>query len=208
VRFVLRKLPVQAVLLGHGALLLVLLSAVALRPNVGIYRSIARSALFFQDPLADPTGAWRLAGWQQELKTAFEHPLTGQGLGGYSEWFDGRQWQRVAIHNDYIMYFSKFGVVGILLLAAALGSWHVETMSVVHSEGDRYWELTMRVLQICVLMHMVFASFFTFSVFFWILLGAGTVLVREKHSSHTVHVGSARAFQAGHLASPTLRSGT
>lgn len=179
--FVWKKLPVQTIFMLNAVPVLLILGALAagvLRGN--IYEHVLQSASFVEDPTQDPTGAWRLTGWQQEMKKAMQHPLFGEGFGGYSQWFDGYKWLRVWVHNGYIMYFSKLGAVGMLLLLGLIVYWFVEMQKYGSREGDRYYRWLGYALQACVLAHLVYAFFFEFTVFFWILLAAGTVLVREQ----------------------------
>ena len=107
-----------------------------------------------------------------------KRPIFGQGLGGYSEWFDGQQWQRVAVHNGYIMHLSKFGIVGLLLLFTSLVRWYAETSKYVRIEKNSYYKLLGYAIQISVFMHLIYAFFYDFTIFFWILLAIGTVLAR------------------------------
>ncbi|MEM2045930.1 MAG: hypothetical protein QXO20_07145 [Candidatus Bathyarchaeia archaeon] len=150
--------------------------------NSNLYAVLLKSASFFQNPREDPTGSWRLIGWQQELERSMKNSLLGQGLGGYSEWFDGQQWQRVAVHNGYIMFFSKFGIIGLFLVFFGLFSWYLEMLKYTRIERERYYKLLSHALQICVLMHLIFALFYDFTIFFWMLLAIGTVLVRKRAS--------------------------
>ncbi len=108
-----------------------------------------------------------------------KHPIIGEGLGGYSKWFYGHTLQRVAVHNGYIMYFSKFGIIGLLLLLTGVAFWYIEMHRYVRMESDRYYKLLSFAIQICVFMHLIYAFFFDFTIFFWVLLAAGTILTRK-----------------------------
>jgi O-antigen ligase len=179
--FVWKKLPVQTIFMLNAVPVLLIVGALAAGVLRGdIYEHVLQSASFFEDPTQDPTGAWRLTGWQQEMEKAMQHPLFGEGFGGYSQWFDGYKWLRVWVHNGYIMYFSKLGAAGMLLLLGLIICWFVEMCKYGNRERDRYYRWLGYALQACVLAHLVYAFFFEFTVFFWILLAAGTVLVREQ----------------------------
>jgi len=181
------RIPRPSLFLINAVLLLLgFASLIASQASPDIYTTIGRSASLFQDPLKDPTAHWRLVGWKQELERAMQSPLIGQGLGGYSEWFDGQQWQRVAIHNGYIMHFSKFGVIGLFLMFTGIFFWYLEMMRYARVERKRRYRLIGHAIQICTLMHLVFAFFFDFTIFFWMLLAAGTVLARKHHSDKSV----------------------
>ncbi len=177
------KVPRQTFILFNTALVLLIISPfIASQLNTEIYEVITTSALFFRNPLGDPTGSWRLIGWQQELEKAMQSPLWGHGMGGYSEWFDGVQWQRVAVHNGYLMHFTKFGIVGLLLLFAGIFFWYLEMAKYIRIEKQRNYKLLGHAIQIFILMHLVFALFYDFTIFFWILLASGTVLTKRGSS--------------------------
>lgn len=182
-RLIRKRLPRRSLtllIIGATTLLLSAFILVPSRASSIFYTTIAKELVFFRNPLEDPTGSWRLKGWRQELEKAVQSPLLGQGLGGYSEWFDGFNWQRVAVHNDYIMYFSKFGTIGLLLLFSGIFFWYYEMGRYTRVEENRYYKLLSRAIQISVLMHMAFAFFYYFTLFFWMLLAVGTALSRTN----------------------------
>ena len=187
-RFARRGLPLQGIFLANLVFLLVILIPLIAGLIGGeLVNQIVQSASFIRNPTSDPTGYWRLLGWQQELERAMQQPFLGQGLGGYSEWFDGQKWQQVAVHNGYIMHFSKFGILGLALLFIALISWYKEVRKYIHLEKEGHYKLLASGFQICVFMDLVFAFFYDFTIFFWILVAIGTALVRshqhEEYSS-------------------------
>lgn len=141
-----------------------------------IAKTMERLTVFISNPEADRTGSWRLFGWQQEIKSGLRSPIIGNGLGGYGMWFDGRDWLRVTVHNDYIMFFSKFGLIGLGLFFACACTWLFEMWRYFQSEKDPVRFLAAMAIMVCVVMHMVFAGFYYFSIFFWSLLAVGTKL--------------------------------
>lgn len=182
---VLRKMSIRAIVSIALALLLLILLAPFLGNFIGedVIETLKSSAVFLKHPEKDRTTPWRLMGWQQELQTAMQNPIFGEGLGRYSEWLDDqRKWQRVAVHNGYIMNISKFGFIGILLLLWAIIHWYVEMRRYSQIESDRYYKFLGYAIQVCVFIHLVFAFFYYFTVFFWILLGAGTAVARRHNS--------------------------
>lgn len=188
-RLLKKRLPRRSIallIIGSTTLLISAFILIPSRASSIIYTTIAKELVFFQNPSEDPTGSWRLRGWRQELEKAVQNPILGQGLGGYSEWFDGINWQRVAVHNDYIMYFSKFGFMGLLLLFSGILFWYYEMERYTRVEENRYYKLLSRVIQIGVLMHMAFAFFYYFTIFFWMLLAVGTALSRTNVLSKSV----------------------
>jgi len=182
-RFIRRGLPLQSIIFANIVILvIILIPLIANDINKELVNSIIQRASFFKNPISDTTGHWRLLGWQQELEKGMQQPFLGQGLGGYSEWFDGREWQQVAVHNGYIMYFSKFGSLGLGLLFIALVSWHKEINKYISLEIERYYKLLAFGFKICLFMDLVFSFFYDFSIFFWILIAIGTVLIRGYKS--------------------------
>jgi len=178
--FTRRGIPLQGTLFLASVVFLILVFSPLIVSFIGekLLDSIIWSTSFLQNPTSDPTGSWRLLGWQQELEKAMQQPFLGQGLGGYSEWFDGQKWQQVAVHNGYIMHFSKFGILGLTLIFMMLVFWYKEIAKYIRLEKDGYYKLLAFGFQICILMDLVFAFFYEFTVFFWILIAICTALVR------------------------------
>lgn len=148
--------------------------------GVNLYESLKKSTIFLQSPKEDPTALWRLTAWRQELKRTKENPFIGEGLGGYSEWFDGQHWQRVMVHNGYIMALSKLGIVGFFLLFAGLFFWFKEMNQYVKNENEPYYKFIGMALQVTVFMHFIYTAFYDFTMFLWILLSLGSVLVIQS----------------------------
>lgn len=146
-------------------------------------QGVAKSLAFVYGHSRDDTGAWRVLGWEQELEVFYRSPLLGQGLGGYSEWYDGRTWQRVAVHNGFIMILSKFGIAGLVVLLLDLALWYRSTRKAVVTTSEPFHRASIRYCQACVLAHLVFVLFYDITPFFWLILGAGTVLAREALAS-------------------------
>jgi O-antigen ligase len=134
---------------------------------------------FLRDPMDDPTGGWRLIAWEQELENALNHPFFGSGFGGYSYWFDGNNWLQVPVHNGYLMFFSKLGLVGLLIFMATLITWNLKAIRFSLREKQKKYVALAVSLHICLLMYLIFAVFYQFSVYFWILIAIGTVLNKE-----------------------------
>jgi O-antigen ligase len=145
--------------------------------GANLYEALKKSAIFLQSPEEDPTASWRLTAWRQELKKTKKSPFIGEGLGGYSEWFDGQHWQRVMVHNGYIMAFSKFGIIGVFLLFSGLFFWYKEMNQYVNNENEPYYNFIGMALQVAVFMHLIYTIFYDFTLFFWILLGIGSNMI-------------------------------
>jgi len=158
-----------------------------------ISKNLEKSAIFLKSPGEDPTAAWRLDAWQQEFQKSKENPIIGEGLGGYSEWFDGQNWLRVMVHNGYIMVFSKFGIVGNLLLFGGIFFWYKEMNQYVKNEKDPYYKFTGIGLQVGVFMHLIYTTFYDFTMFFWILLSLGSVLFPPNGNHYWGYLKNRRA---------------
>jgi O-antigen ligase len=142
--------------------------------------SLAYSTTFLRDPAADVTAAWRLVLWRQALVSAKEHPLIGQGLGGY--------WRNVGPngepanqlpHNGFLAVLVKLGGVGLALLLLGGSLWCLELVRYIRQEQEPYFRLLAKVVVVVVAMSATFACFYDFTVAFWVLLAAGSVLVRS-----------------------------
>ena len=143
--------------------------------------ALKKSAIFLQSPEEDPTASWRLTGWRQEMKKAEKNPIIGEGLGGYSEWFDGLHWQRVMVHNGYIMVFSKFGIVGLFILFSGLFFWYKEMIQYVRNENEPYYKFIGIALQVSVFMHLIYTAFYDFTMFFWTLISLGSTMIINQN---------------------------
>jgi len=166
---------------GFLPILISFILLISSAPIIGEYigfsvnKNIEKSAKFIENPVEDPTGHWRITGWKQELAKAYSHPILGAGLGGYSYWFVNGYWTRVAIHNGYIMMFSKFGLIGVVLFFLGVFFWFRETKEYINNI-DKKININIAVaIRILVIMHLIYAMFYDFTMFFWILLGIGSV---------------------------------
>ncbi len=139
-----------------------------------------------QNPESDATASWRLSAWRQELQKSKENPIIGEGLGGYSEWFDGKNWQRVMVHNGYIMTFSKFGAVGVILLFSSLFFWYKEMNQYIKVEKESHYKFIGIAIQVAVFMHLIYIVFYDFTMFYWILLGLGSSLIMNHKNDVSI----------------------
>ena len=153
----------------------------------GVHASLAYSATFLRDPSADVTAAWRLTLWRQALASASDHPLVGQGIGGY--------WKNVGPnglpanqtpHNGYLAVLVKLGGIGLALLLAGVSLWCLELMRFIRREPDPHFRLLAKAVAVTVVMSATFAFFYDFTIAFWVALAAGTVLVRSQSPAVTV----------------------
>lgn len=148
-----------------------------------IISSFIRQSTFLKNAEKDDTAAWRFAGWRQRINQAMEQPIFGEGLGGYSNWEIGGEISRTAVHNDYIMYFAKFGFTGILLLFLGLFYWYRELNKYIKNEFDVNYKLLAYNIKFLILGHLIYAFFYSFTTYFWILLGIGTVILKQHNTT-------------------------
>ena len=148
--------------------------------GASLQSSLEYSTTFLRDVNADVTAMWRLTLWRQALASAKEHPLIGHGLGGY--------WQNVdpngtpanqTPHNGYLAVLVKLGGIGLALFLAGLIFWGAELIRFLrheHAPGDR---LLAKAVLVTAIMMATFAGLYDFTIAFWILIGAGCVLIRS-----------------------------
>jgi O-antigen ligase len=158
--------------------------------GINLYETLKKSAIFLQSPEDDPNALWRLTAWRQELKKTKKNPIIGEGLGGYSEWFDGHQWQRVMVHNGYIMTFSKFGIIGVLLLFAGFFFWSKEMNQYLKKENEPHYKIIGMALLVSFFMHLIYTVFYDFTMFFWIILGMGSNMIMNHRNGFHHKIGS------------------
>jgi hypothetical protein len=74
----------------------------------------------------------------------------------------------------------KLGGLGLALFLATISLWGLELTRFIRREPDRYFRLLAKAIAVAMVMSAAFAFFYDFTVAFWVLLGAGTVLVRDR----------------------------
>lgn len=146
--------------------------------NTNAYEIIKKSVSFISDPREDPTGSWRLIGWGQELEKFQNNPIFGEGLGNYSEWYVNGQWLRVMVHNGYIMNLSKFGVLGLFILLLGIFCWYRELNKFINLNNIQATYDLARLLKILMFLNLIYITFYSFTMFFWIILGVGSTLIQ------------------------------
>ena len=151
-----------------------------------ISATLKESVLFLQSSEEYGTGSWRLTAWRQELQRSKENPIIGEGLGGYSDWFDGQNWQRVMVHNGYIMTFSKFGIVGVFLLFSGLFFWYREMNQYIKDEKEPYYISIAMALKAAVFMHLIYIVFYDFTMFYWVLIALGSSIIMNHKKGFSV----------------------
>jgi len=108
---------------GAMLALLVAVAFVALGfMNVDPVAYVGERGAAILNPEQDPTSAWRLAIWRQQLPVIASHPLAGRGFGGYWDIRVPELAQSVTVfpHSLYILILVKLGMVGFALYGATV----------------------------------------------------------------------------------------
>lgn len=143
--------------------------------------SLAYSASFLRNPVTDETALWRLTVWQQAATQLHDSLLFGRGLGGYFLTYDPVGAEVLsAFHNGYLVLVYRLGLIGLALMGLAITAWFREVRSYVRQESDRRCRAMAKTMMVVVIMTAVFAFFYDFVVAFWVCLGVGSALVRQK----------------------------
>lgn len=110
-----RALIVRAgVAIGLFVLLVFLLAPFQNQTAQFVESSTTRLIVGLQDPLADPTAAWRLAGWEEAINSFLSNPILGTGFGEPFDWYSGRALVENRPHNTYLTILIKTGLTGIV----------------------------------------------------------------------------------------------
>lgn len=160
-----------------GIILVVSLSFISKYVGANISNSLMTSSTFLNNPEQDNTGAWRLIAWSQELETIQKNVIFGEGLGGYSNLIINGKELRVMAHNGYLMNMAKFGSIGQILLFLGLFYWFKEMNRYANNENEKRYKFIAKGLEIALFMHLIYTTFYDFTMFFWIILGLGSALV-------------------------------
>jgi len=124
------------------------------------------------------TTYWRLFGWQQLISEALQSdPVFGQGFGGYYDIFEV-ELRGVPPHNDWLVIFSKMGVVGLILFLAVVIQFYSVGFKFIRQSTDPLEWAYMRGLLPVFLVGLVGGAFFGFFPFMWIAAGLQTALVK------------------------------
>lgn len=135
------------------------------------------------NPTEDPTGSWRLYGWQWELEKIFSNPfwvIIGQGFGGYYQWFFGLMDEsiRAPVHNQYIQMWSKMGLVSLALYAGILFTFYRDAFRFLQKSRDEFQRSVMMIIMLMVLGCQVNHMGGGIVVGLWVIMALGTALPR------------------------------
>lgn len=120
---------------------------------------------------------WRLRGWGNLLtETLRGNPVFGEGFGSYYDIFEV-EFRGVPPHNDWLIIFSKMGVVGLVLFLAVVIQFYRIGFRYIRQSNDVLRATYMRGLLAVFLVGLVGGTFFLFYPFMWIIAGLQTVLV-------------------------------
>ena len=135
------------------------------------------------DPSMDPTGAWRLYGWRWEMNRIFSNPfwvLIGQGFGGYYEWYFNLTDQviRTGIHNQFIQFWSKMGLLGLGLFFCPVISFYVQAFRFLQKSRDELQRSIIMIFMLVVLANLVDMWIGQSMITLWPILAIGITLPR------------------------------
>jgi len=180
-----RRYFLKTVLMGVVAIALGIVVVGVMSPLMGgnlgdyfakVYRGII-------DPSQDPTGAWRLYGWRWEMQRIFSNPfwvLIGQGFGGYYEWYFGLVDEiiKTGVHNQFIQFWSKMGLVGVGLFFSAIISFFIQGLRFLQKSTNELQRSFMMILMLIVLGNLVDMWVGQSMITLWPILAIGTALPR------------------------------
>lgn len=141
-----------------------------------VYRGIV-------DPSQDPTGAWRLYGWQWEMEKIFSNPfwvLIGQGFGGYYEWYFSLTDEVIhtGVHNQFIQFWSKMGLLGVSLFLAVVLSFYVRAFQFLQKSTHELQRSIMMIFMLVVYANLADMWVGQSMITLWPILAIGTALPR------------------------------
>jgi O-Antigen ligase len=135
------------------------------------------------NPSEDPTGYWRLYSYRWEMNKIFSNPfwvIIGQGWGGYYEWYFGLTDEiiRTAPHDQYIVIWSKMGLVGLVLYCGAIFSFYRQTFRFLKENRNELYRSIIMILMVVTFANQVHAIATSITVAMWVQMGLGTALCR------------------------------
>ncbi len=134
-------------------------------------------------PTEDPTGYWRLYSYKWEMDKIFSNPfwvLIGQGWGGYYEWYFGLTDAiiRTGPHDQYIVMWSKMGLVGLLLYGGVVFSFYRQTFRFLKASRNELHRSVIMILMLITFASHIHAIAASFTATLWVQMALGTALSR------------------------------
>ena len=127
------------------------------------------------------TSEWRIEGWMRLIRqTVATDPIFGQAFGGYYDIFDSK-FEGVPPHNEWLIIFSKMGVVGLLLFAAVILRFYRAGFQYLRRQSDTLRIGYMRGFLAVFFAALVGGAFFEFLPLLWIAAGLQSVLLDEEN---------------------------
>lgn len=125
------------------------------------------------------TTAWRLAGWATLLnKTLQGNIIFGEGLGGYYDIFEF-SFGKTPPHNDWLIIFSKLGLIGLILFANIVFVFFKSGSSFLKACTNPIERSYMEGLMAVFVIGLVGGTFFLFFPFMWVVLGLQASLINK-----------------------------
>ena len=140
--------------------------------------SMSSSGIGFVNALDYGTVGWRLGGWRTLIQeTLALNPILGQGFGGYYDIFYSEQYAGVAPHNEWLVIFSKMGVIGLILFISVVIQLYRIGFKYINASKDTIRQAYMKGLLAVFTAGLIGGTFFFFFPFMWIAAGLHTALV-------------------------------
>jgi O-antigen ligase len=200
--FICRRYFVQTLLI---TILTMGMFAVAVLIGASLFGDVLIPLLYksFQslvNPAAVSTGEWRLYGWKWEIESILSNPFwvfIGKGWGGYFSWYFSLTDDivRTNPHNQYIVIWSKMGLLGLFLHLGLFLSFYMQAFHFLRQSRDEMHRSIEMILMLLVLGNLVHGIATGFTMPMWIWMGLGTALPRiwlaQERQAPSVHPGGA-----------------
>lgn len=152
-----------------------------LAPEKNLDGTSPRTFSFLEEQLTgEGTTGWRLAGWGILLnKTLQGNIIFGEGLGGYYDIFEF-SFGKTPPHNDWLVIFSKLGLIGLILFANIVFVFFKSGSSFLKVCTNPFESSCMEGLMATFLIGLVGGTFFMFFPFMWLALGLQASLIESS----------------------------
>lgn len=143
-------------------------------------------ALFSTSALAETdTFAWRIVGWENLFyQTLSLNPFFGEGFGGYYDIYEVSM-KGVPPHNEYLIIFSKMGIVGIVLFLYLMARYFVACFNYLSKTEDRIRRSYVKGLMAVTVSGLIGGIFFAFFPYMWLAMGLQSTFIRRTATTDT-----------------------
>jgi len=145
----------------------------------------------------DSTARWRVIMWQKEIENALETPILGRGFGNFAWNFDPskQMWTKNWVHNQYIMLFSKIGLVGIFVYLSFWIGILARAVRLFQNSQGPIARTVLATATTCVTANLIYNMFYQETIFLWffggmILAISNYMPEMRKSSTREIRVGT------------------